>query len=614
MIYDFAFHNSHKNEYRYPFGAVPVGTKINIKLLTERDMNVVLNIISFTGLESSIGMRYEGQSGNRALYSVEIDTADSTGLINYYFTLEKGDRRFFYGNNDRGLGGSGKVYYSNPTPYQITVYENEYVPDWYKEGIMYQIFVDRFYNGNKNGDIYNIKKNSFIYGNWNDDPMYIKDKDGKIARWDFYGGNLNGIIQKLSYLKELGVTIIYLNPIFESSSCHKYDTADYEKVDRMFGDEEVFTTLCTKAKEYGIRIILDGVFSHTGADSKYFNKLSTYKDIGAYQSKESPYYEWFRFYNHPNEYECWWGIDNQPNVNELNPAYLDYIITGEDSIVAKWIKLGASGWRLDVADELPDKFIKLLKKRIREVNKDAILIGEVWEDASNKISYSEKREYLFGKELDSVTNYPLRNVIIEYVKGNIIARELVDTVMSLYENYPLKSFYSMMNLLGNHDTERILTLVDNDIKVLELALVIQMTLPGVPLIYYGDEAGLTGGKDPSNRKTYPWGLENEEVKSIYKKLIDIRKSNDIFINGNLSFSYEIDNILIYKRSYNGKSILVIINSSNDLKQIYLTDEFNGVFKDMTNYKGNIDTFKTSLIIEAKGYIILEEIIKDTNDN
>ena len=324
--------------------------------------------------------------------------------------------------------------------------------------------------------------------------MYIKDMDGNIVRWDFYGGNLLGVKKKLEYIKSLGVSVIYFNPIFDSPSCHKYDTGDYEKINPMFGDEEIFKDLCNEAEKIGIKIILDGVFSHTGSDSKYFNKFGNYNSLGAYQSLQSPYYRWYRFNDYPDLYEAWWGFSNMPNIDELNPSYLDYIIRDDNSIVEKWIRLGASGWRLDVADELPDEFIKILKKKLKEVDKDSVLIDEVWEDASNKVSYSRKREYLFGNELDSVTNYPLRQIILDLVRNYIGNKSFIRRYLSLKENYPKEYFYSTMNMLGNHDTERVLTMLNNSVELLKEAVAIQMTLPGVPLIYYGDEAGLTGGK------------------------------------------------------------------------------------------------------------------------
>ena len=313
-----------------------------------------------------------------------------------------------------------------PFPYQITVYNHELVSSyqkWFREGIIYQIFVDRFYNGNKAGIVHHPKRNSFIYSHWDDTPMYIRNQAGQVIRWDFFGGNLLGVKKKLRYLKELGISIVYLNPIFESPSNHKYDTADYLNVDPMFGDNQLFADLCDAARELGISIILDGVFSHTGSDSIYFNKDGKYPSIGAYQSKDSPYYSWYRFKHFPNDYETWWGIETLPNVNELEPSYLQFMIEGENSVVKHWHHLGTKGWRLDVADELPDPFIQALRRQLQELDPASIVIGEVWEDASNKISYEKRRGYLLGNELDSVTNYPFRNILIEFIQEKKTAEE-----------------------------------------------------------------------------------------------------------------------------------------------------------------------------------------------
>ena len=385
-------HDSHNLEYRVPFGAVKVGTNVTVRLWTSEKCLVFINLINFYNNQQEIKMEQVDRNiqDYGYTYEVNIDTKDCRGLLYYFFKVIINGQEVIYGNNIEFVGGRGQIYLNNPVSYQITIYDQCEVPDWYKEGIIYQIFVDRFYNGNEDGKILNPKKNTFIYGNWYDKPMYIKDSQGSIARWDFYGGNLLGVMKKLDYIKSLGVNIIYFNPIFDSPSCHKYDTGDYEKIDQMFGDEEVFKELCSKAEKLGIKVILDGVFSHTGSDSKYFNKLGNYDSLGAYQSLQSPYYRWYRFNDYPNIYESWWGFSNMPNVDELNPGYIDYIIKRDGSIFEIWISNGASGWRLDVADELPDEFIKLLKDKLRSVKKDSVLIGEVWEDASNKISYSRK--------------------------------------------------------------------------------------------------------------------------------------------------------------------------------------------------------------------------------
>ena len=554
-------HDSHNLEYREPFGAVQVGTNVIIRLWTSARCLVFINLINFYNKKNEIEMKLSEKNINGWGYTYEtsLDTNDSRGLIFYYFRININGQNIIYGNNSEFIGGRGQIYYNDPVSYQITIYENNAVPNWYKEGIIYQIFVDRFFNGNESGKVLNPKKNTFIYGDWYDKPMYVKDSKGNIARWDFYGGNLLGVIKKLPYIKSMGANIIYFNPIFDSPSCHKYDTGNYEEIDPMFGDEKTFKLLCEEADNLGIKIILDGVFSHTGSDSKYFNKYGNYDSIGAYQSLESPYYRWYRFNNYPNDYESWWGFDNMPNVDELNPGFIDYIVNRNNSIIEKWIRDGASGWRLDVADELPDEFIKMIKSKLKSIKKDSVLIGEVWEDASNKISYSRRRKYLFGHELDSVTNYPVRQLIIDLVKQNIGTQYFVNKYTSLMENYPKEYFYSTMNILGNHDTERILTVLENNYELLNMAVTIQMTLPGVPLIYYGDEAGLLGGKDPDNRRSFPWEKENIKTLNMYKNLAYIRNTENALKKGDIIFHQVNTNILCYIRSSLNEVIIVLVN-------------------------------------------------------
>lgn len=602
------FHDSHNFELRNPFGAVSIGTKVRIRLWTSKKCSAYINLINFYNNQIEIQMNEIGWNSlvNNWVYETEVDTSNNIGLIYYYFRVNYYGRDIIYGNNIELLGGIGQVYFNEPVSYQITIYSKQEVPSWYREGIIYQIFVDRFFNGEDEGKVLNPKKNTFIYGNWDDSPMYIKDMDGNIVRWDFYGGNLLGVKKKLEYIKSLGVNVIYFNPIFDSPSCHKYDTGDYEKIDPMFGDEEIFKDLCSEAEKLGMRIILDGVFSHTGSDSKYFNKFGNYNSLGAYQSLQSPYYRWYRFNDYPNLYETWWGFSNMPNVDELNPSYLDYIIRNDNSIIEKWLSLGAGGWRLDVADELPDEFIKILKSKLKEVKKDSVLIGEVWEDASNKVSYNRKREYLFGNELDSVTNYPLRQIILDLVRNYIGSKYFIKKYLSLKENYPKEYFYSTMNMLGNHDTERVLTMLNNNVNLLKEAVVIQMTLPGVPLIYYGDEAGLTGGKDPSNRKSYPWGKENKDILEFYRKISAIRVSEEALRNGEIEFLEFNNGILAYERTLNKDRIIIIINVMEKEEDISLNNIDGNILDLLDEDKGCIvKNGVTSVLIEAHKFMILK---------
>ncbi|MBB6625627.1 glycoside hydrolase family 13 protein [Clostridium gasigenes] len=595
------FHDSHSLEYRVPFGAVKVLENISLKIALDKSASVYINLSYFDGRKEELEMTMLDKSiSDNYIFDIDLETISSVGIINYYFKIVYESNNIYYGNNKESLGGIGCVYDRDPIPYQITIYNERKVPSWYKEGIIYQIFVDRFYNGNDNGRVNNPRKNSFIYATWEDDPMYVKDKSGDIAKWDFFGGNLRGVIKKLEYIKSLGVSIIYMNPIFEAVSCHKYDTSDYEVIDKMFGTNEEFKELCEEAKKLEIRVILDGVFSHTGSDSKYFNKYGNYPEIGAYESKESKYYSWYTFDEYPHKYDCWWGFDNQPNTQELNDSYSNYIIKNEESIIAKWIKLGASGWRLDVADELPDKFIAMIKEKMLSVDFESVLIGEVWEDASNKVSYSSRREYFSGKELDSVTNYPLRDIIIQFLIGNIESKYFIRRLMSLYENYPSENFYSCMNLLGNHDTERIFTMLGQNIYLFKLAIVMQMTLPGVPLIYYGDEAGLTGRKDPENRKAFPWNKINEEVFIIYKTLGNLRNEEEVLRKGEFKIIDTLQEILIYERNYKDKKIIIIINPKNKEFTYEFKDGYR-IIREFQNNKWVTLTNKTNFNICIKGY-------------
>ena len=565
-------------ENKAPFGAIKVNQGVRIAVRTNEEYDV-LNIKWVILKEDNVVGHIDLVEENRNYYQGEFNGFNETGLYFYYFEVDvniNGSyQKIFYGKSFED-GHTFEYSYENLNKYQITVHEDFEVPSWYKEGIMYNIFVDRFNNGNRNKKPSNPKPNSFIYGNWSDIPMYIKDKDGEIIRWDFYGGNLKGIIDKLPYLSKIGVTILYLNPIFESSSNHKYNTGDYKKIDPMFGDEEILKELIDKASKRGINIILDGVFSHTGADSKYFNKFGNYDEVGAYQSEDSKYRPWYNFEGSKDNYKCWWGVKDLPNVNELNESYMDYIIYDVDSVINKWTGMGIKGWRLDVADELPTKFIKELRKELKNNDSDSVLIGEVWEDASNKISYGERRNYFVGDQLDSVMAYPFRNNIVSFLKGQITSNQLRNKFMTLKENYPKESFKSNLNIISSHDITRIKTELNYDNEMVKLAVATQMTFEGIPYIYYGDEAGLSGGTDPDNRRTYPWKNEDEDMIEFYKDSINTRKQYNVLTNGDTDFIINNDDdIFSYIRfNDNGEKILILINRSNEEKNINIDLEEN----------------------------------------
>lgn len=582
-----AVHNSQSIEFRKPFGAVEVGEKVKISINVDKEIIVAIEFIQSDGTRVNMGMQKEYLNNGQFRYCVEIDTSDALGLLEYYFILIDGYDRLYYGNNDEHLGGVGQLYNYNPVPYQITVYKKSRIPNWYKEGVIYQILIDRFYNGNEDNTINSPKKNSFIYGRWDDNPMYIKDNFGRIVRWDFYGGNLKGIVKKLDYIKSLGANIIQLTPIFKSPSCHKYDTADYEVVDEMFGTNDEFKELCEIAESKGIKIVLDVVLGYTSSDSKYFNKMGNYGGVGAYNSPNSKYYNWYKFIRYPYQYDSWWGIDERPSVNSMEEEYINYIINNEESIISKWIGLGASGWKLNVIDELSDDFIKLIRKRMKDINDNTMLLGDIWEDASNKISYSTRRSYLNGEEVQAATNYPLRESLINFIKGYIKSDKFKKKIMSLHENYPRESFYGSINILGTNDTERILTVLDENLGLLRLIIVVQFTLPGVPVIYYGDEAGLKGGKDPDNRKSYPWGKEDAELIDFYRKVISIR-NNEIAIKSGDLYIFETDlEVLVFERNYENEKVVVLVNPSKKIKlikDINLKGLYINLFNNNEKYK------------------------------
>lgn len=594
------YHNSHEEYFRKPFGAVECKTKINIKMevISPSENMQVTMVISDGEKENNVPMKHIDRQGNKNIFESIYSAPGKPCLVWYYFLIHKEQEIVYYGNNVKRLGGKGEFKKDIPPGFQITVYRPYKVPDWYKESVMYQIYVDRFYKGRYNPPEGAYGRGSVLHANWDDPPFYIKDEKECIVEWDFFGGNLQGVLEKLPYFHNLGISSIYFNPIFLAASNHKYDTADYKKIDPAYGDDKILEKLTKQGEKLGIRFILDGVFSHTGSDSIYFNKEGNYDSLGAYQSQDSPYYRWYRFLNYPEEYESWWGIDVHPNVNELEPSYLDFIIRDEDSVLHHWLKKGIKGWRLDVADELPDAFIKELRAAMKKEDPSSVLIGEVWEDASNKISYDMRRQFLLGEELDSTMNYPFRDIFLHFLLGNISGEEAGARVMSLYENYPSESFYGAMNLIGSHDRTRILTLLGGApsetelstvdqrkyrlpkaklelaMKRLKILSLLQFTFPGVPCIYYGDEVGVEGYSDPNNRKTYPWGRENNLILEWYKKIIKLRNTYDplkkgVFIPGTVG-----EEVYSFWRIYKNQKIFCAVNRSRNKTNKIKVDDIN----------------------------------------
>lgn len=532
------------------------------------------------------------------------------GLYFYYFKI--GDRTAGCGKL-RNLEFSEQIHY-----YQILIYsENFSTPDWFKGGIMYQIFPDRFF---RCGNV-TLEEGKWLHADWNEKPEYRMNRRGKVLNNDFFGGNLRGICAKLDYLEKLHVSVIYLNPIFRAYSNHRYDTGDYKKIDPMLGTEEDFAFLVNECKARNIRIMLDGVFNHTGDDSLYFNKYGRYDELGAYQSKDSKYYAWYNFTEYPNKYDSWWGIDNLPAVNESCPSYIDFI-TGDEGVLKYWLKYDLAGYRLDVADELPDEFIEKIRAAVKSARPEALVLGEVWEDASNKIAYSKRRHYFQGAELDSVMNYPLKDAIIHFITHNDTLM-LRQTLAMLRDNYPKIVLDSLMNILGTHDTVRILTAfggipaknkdemnvlkMDPEIRkkaieCVKIAALLLFTLPGNPCIYYGDEIGMEGYSDPFCRCPFQWDRIDSDLLSYFQKLAEIRYSYHVFKDSEYKELFADTNCLIYERRLLNEVVVVCVNrgyNKFDLK-------FKGQFYDLFNGKLYLNQYcvlpKTCSILSNKHLI------------
>lgn len=525
-------------------------------------------------------------------YSVSYTPAQ-TGVVWYSFDLAASDGATWrYGAREGWTTGEGDFAYGNPPSFQLTVYvPRQTQPDWYKNGIVYQVFPDRFARGadwreraEKALAAHREGPARVLVEDWDTPPTYRKSEDGDILEWDFYGGTLRGVREKLDYLADLGVTVIYLNPIFEAASNHRYDTADYLRIDPMLGDEEEFCALAREAAERGISIMLDGVFNHCGQDSRYFNRYGNYPEPGAWQGDESPYRDWF-FFNEDGTYDGWWGNPDLPDVNEKSPEYRE-LICGQDGVVRKWLRAGARGWRLDVADELSDGFIEDIKAAMVAERPDGALVGEVWEDASNKMAYGKLRQYFEGTELDGTMNYPLRTALLAFVRNQIGAPEMAARLEQLRENYPRDAFFSCLNLLGSHDRERLFTMLgdapDPDtlsdeecaafrldeghaslaMSRLWLTVLLQMTLPGVPCVYYGDERGMEGFRDPYNRAAFPWDGGRMDCATVFRNAIAVRKALPVLTTGDFEpFADGEDVFGFWRRGEDGECVCVLANAS-----------------------------------------------------
>ncbi len=567
--------------YKDPFGTLVPGQTCTLHLHVPCSVGATAVQCLFSHEDGrgafSVNMVRVRQHGAYDIFKGEFSVRE-TGLYFYYFRVQKSESSFrlFKQGNDTNME-AGDQWQLSCVPGDFTT------PDWAKGAIIYQVFPDRFHKAG-HCDLTGKLEPYTVHENWNEEVSWQPTPEGLVLNNDFFGGNFQGITEKMDYIASLGVEILYLNPISKSFSSHRYDTGDYKTPDPMLGTVEDFKAMCKAAHDRGIRVVLDGVYSHTGSNSLYFDREKTFGGNGAYCSQQSPYYNWYTFHRYPGSYDSWWGFDTLPTVRKMEPSFMEYIITGEDSVVAHWLALGADGFRLDVADELPNEFIAKLKKRIREIKPDALLIGEVWEDASNKYAYGIRRRYFVDGVLDSCMNYPFRTAIVDFIRDRDDGRAFRERIMTVAENYPPQVLACNMNLLGTHDTMRILTALVDDFdgtraekarrklspsqrvlarERLLMASFLQYMLPGAPSVYYGDEALMEGYKDPFNRRTYPWGREDLELIKHFRQLGAVRKERAVLRTGNISFFHAGDGILGFSRKLGDREIKIYVNRSVD---------------------------------------------------
>ena len=640
----FAYHNSREKYCRLPQGALCCREKavLRIKLWGADAHNASVKARLWVDNREALIESRRFNDGFDTVHEFEIEAPEQPQLIWYYFIIDACGERLFYGART----GVGKLTDTPPEDYQITVYDGAFeTPAWFRRGTVYQIFPDRFHRGGKDGKgktaldrlEYHEKLGRKVvrHENWYEPALYKPLKGEKhYSPCDYFGGDLRGIREKLPYLARLGVSCIYLNPIFDAASNHRYNTSDYMNVDPVLGDDKELKKLCAEAKKLGMRIMLDGVFSHTGDDSVYFNRYGHYDSVGAYSGKKSPYYDWYHFDKFPNKYRCWWGFKTLPEVVEETPSYGEFI----SKVLEKWAKCGATSWRLDVADELPDSFIEMLRTKLKRLDKDGLLLGEIWEDASNKLWERGLRHYVYGRELDSVMNYPFRDAIVNFFRGNLDAYELNEALSAQRERYPEPFYRACMNILGSHDAERILTALSGapcrgelsreqqaKLKLDEFALadgkkrlmsavVLQYAMPQPPCVYYGDEAGMTGMFDPFNRETFPWGREDAELAERYRLLGKLRCVKSALHSGKAAFAAFSQDVFAVLRGDEGGTVIALVNRSRENKTLCIrecdfyegpdADElpFADKYADILNgklYRKNVET--GGIVIKLDGF-------------
>ena len=583
-------HDTRVSRFREPYGAVPTGKQIHLAIESAGESLRAVNLEVYGDqFQALMPMRKTGKRWDHVFTAPDRPVA-----LWYRFQLHTESGEYWVCAAKDGV--HARITEKPEDGFRLTVYASGFeTPAWFQNAILYQVFPDRFAFSDdgtaERGIAYHrgIGQNPELHSSLNDEVRWKpRNRERSYIPDDFYGGTLKGIRAKLPDLKKLGISCLYLNPIFEARSNHRYDTSDYLRIDPILGDNEEFEALCRDAMSLGIRILCDGVFSHTGADSIYFNRDRHYPNPGACQREPSPYDSWYEFKSFPNQYRSWWGFRELPEVDENDPGWQDFIISGENSVLRRWLRNGASGWRLDVADELPDSILQMMRQAVKAESPENVLLGEVWEDAVTKESYGKMRNYALGCALDSVMNYPFRTAVLDFLRGRISAFELASFLTAQRMNYPEPLYLSLMNLLGSHDVERLRTALAatvclKDLKreeqlaveaslspeslqkagiLARLAFLIAFSIPGVPSIYYGDEIGMTGTNDPFNRR--PYGIRAEDdLREYLAMLARRREEHPALRSGDAVFLAASQDVLMILSRDASETVLTVLNRASE---------------------------------------------------
>lgn len=629
----YAFHNSRERAFREPFGAIPAGGGVTLRLYlwgpAAGRADAVLR--TWNGDENYYSGSSRWEYGTR-VFTFRIKAPSEPCVLWYNFRVTVDGRLRYVGAEDGVLRSGGSVLTSDvPHDFRITVYDPAFkTPEDLCGRIAYQVFPDRFRRGLYPGVSEGIAHHESFgrrvtVKEWDEEVDYLPRGDEKYySPQDYYLGNFQGVIDGIPYLKSLGVGLLYMNPIFESAYNHRYSISDYMRVDPLLGTEHDFTRMVNALHENGIKLILDGVFSHTGDDSIYFDRYGNYGG-GAWNDPLSPYREWYDFdpkYKHG--FRCWWDFETLPEVEELTPSYMEFV----GRVLEKWLSLGADGFRLDVADELPDEFIKYLRKKLKSISPDALLIGEVWEDAALKEDgYGNRREYVNGYELDGVMDYPFRDAVMDFLLGRSDSCGLKAALGAQLEGYPKCFMRAQLGMLGSHDTERALSVLEGcpvkdalprvgqakwtpsaeaaskGTRLMKLASALQFSMPFMPCVYYGDEAGLTGLADPFSRRPYPWGREDAELTEHYRRISAARSASAALRAGSTAFASPVPDVFVIARTGEGEALTAVNRSAKDITvTLYPEDFLEG--EKAPALSGSFTDALTGVTKEAEGAVTL----------